>query len=46
MLLRLFKNVIKCVADPSKVVHFWRIRHGCGNIFGGTGQLRTLSPSI
>ncbi|KAM3398635.1 hypothetical protein P3S68_002151 [Capsicum galapagoense] len=42
MLLGLFKNVIGCMSDPSKVVHFWRIRHGCSNIFGESEQLRTI----
>ncbi|KAM3202303.1 hypothetical protein P3L10_029927 [Capsicum annuum] len=42
MLLGLFKNVIGYVSDPSKVVHFWRIRHGCSNIFGESEQLRTI----
>lgn len=32
MLLELFKNVIGCVLNPSKVEQFWRIRHGRGNI--------------
>lgn len=40
MLLRLFKNVDGCVSDPPKIVYFWRIWHGCGNIFGESKQLR------
>lgn len=28
MLLGLLKNVTRCVLDPSKVVHFWRIWYG------------------
>ena len=34
MLLGLFKNVIGCVSDPSKIVHSWRIQQRCNNIFG------------
>jgi len=39
MLLGLFRNVDGCVLDPPKVVHFWRIRHGCGSNFGESEQL-------
>lgn len=38
MLLGLFKNVDGCISDPLKVVHFRRIRHGCGIIFGESEQ--------
>ncbi|XP_060217900.1 BTB/POZ domain-containing protein At5g17580 [Lycium barbarum] len=42
MLLGLFKNVNWCVLDPPKVIHFCRIRYGCGNIFEELGPIRVL----
>lgn len=33
MLLGLFKNINRYVSNTPKVVHFWSIRHGCGNNF-------------
>lgn len=38
MLLGLFKNIDGCMSDPWKVVHFWRIQHGCGILFGESEQ--------
>lgn len=38
MLFRFFRNVIRNVSKSSKAVYFWRIRHGCGIIFGKSSK--------
>uniref|UniRef100_A0A0V0GX65 Putative ovule protein n=2 Tax=Solanum chacoense TaxID=4108 RepID=A0A0V0GX65_SOLCH len=40
LLLELSKRVNECGSDLPKVVHFWRIRHECGIIFGVFEQHR------
>lgn len=40
MLLGLFKNINGRVSDSPKVVHFWRIRYGCGIRSEDSTQLR------
>lgn len=34
----LIKNVIRCMLDPTKVVHIWRIWHGCVKTFRESEQ--------
>lgn len=39
MLLGPIKNMDRCVTDSPKIVYSWRVRHGCGSIFGESEQL-------